>query len=62
MNRTLAQKKALQVLVEAGAKVAYLGYNPTTVSGTPEVTAIANGWVQYYREATTNLVEVIYTK
>ena len=61
-NFNLTQKQALESLVEAGAKVSTVAYNPNTVVGDPEATAISNGWVEYYREATANLVEVIYTK
>ena len=62
MNLSLAQKQTLQALVEAGAQCSTVAYNPNTVVGSPEVTAVAAGWVQWYREATANLVEVIYTK
>jgi hypothetical protein len=61
-NFTSANKHTLETLVEAGTKVAFVGYNPATVVGTPEATAVGQGWSQYYREATANLVEVIYTK
>lgn len=61
-NFDLANKTALQALVEAGAKVSTVVYDPNTVVGTPEADALADGWIQYYREATANLVEVIYTK
>ena len=61
-NFTLVDKQALEALIEAGAQVATVAYNPTTVVGTPEADALASGWVQYYREATATLVEVIYTK
>jgi hypothetical protein len=62
MNMSEAQKKALQVLVEGGAEVSTVAYNPNTVVGTPEANAISNGWVQFQREATANLVEVVYTR
>lgn len=72
MNLTLGQKQAIQALVEAGAEVATVAYNPTTVfkrdgagaevTGTPEADAVAAGWVQYIREATATWVEVIYTR
>lgn len=61
-NFTLANKQSLQVLVEAGAEVATVAYNPNTVVGTPEADAVADGWVQFYREATATLVEAIYTR
>ena len=62
MNLTLGQKQALQALVEAGAEVATVAYDPVTVVGTPEADAIANGWVQWNRQATPTLIEVIYTR
>jgi hypothetical protein len=62
VNLSLAQKQTLQALVEAGAQCATIAYNPTTVTGTPEADAVTAGWVQWYREASANLVEVIYTK
>jgi hypothetical protein len=61
-NMNLAQKLALEALVEAGAEVSTVAYNPNTVVGNPEAAAIAAGWVQYYVESTANLVEVIYTR
>lgn len=61
-NFTLAMKQALQVEVEGGKKVSEVAYNPNTVIGDPEGDAILAGWTQYYREASANLVEVIYTK
>lgn len=59
---TQEQKAALQALVEAGAEVATVAYNPNTVVGDPEATAIAAGWKEFQREDTANLVEVIYTR
>jgi hypothetical protein len=62
-NFTLQNKLDLQVIVEAGAQVVTVAYNPNTLTGTnPETAAIADGWTQFYREATLNLVEAIYTK
>ena len=61
-NFTLANKQALQVLVEAGAEVSTVAYDPTTVTGTPEADAVADGWVQFYKESSPRLVEVIYTR
>ena len=61
-NFTLADKQALEAIVETGVQVSEVAYNPTTVVGSPEAAAIAAGWVQYYREATATLVEVIYTR
>jgi hypothetical protein len=62
MDMTLQQKLALQQLVQTGKQVSKVAYNPTTVTGNPEQAALAAGWVQYYRQDTPNLVEVIYTK
>lgn len=59
---TEEQKEALQVIVEAGAEVATVAYNPSIVVGDPEGAATAAGWAQYMREDTANLVEVIYTR
>jgi hypothetical protein len=64
-NFTLADKQALEALVEGGTKVYEVAYNPNVVgigggTSTPEADAIAAGLTQYYREATANLVEVIY--
>lgn len=63
MNLTLVQKQALDDLVTGGVEAYFLSYDPTA-PGTAalEANAVADGYVQYYREATTNLVEVIYTK
>lgn len=62
MNMTLLQKQALQALVEAGAEVATVAYNPVTVVGTPEANAIADGWTEFQRADTATLVEVVYTR
>ena len=62
MNMSEAQKVALQALVEAGAQVAEVAYDPSTVVGDPEGDAVAAGWGLYMREDTATLVEVIYTK
>ncbi len=62
MNMTQAQKEALQSLVEGGAEVATIAYNPGLVIGTPEADAIADGWVLFQREDTANLIEVVYTR
>lgn len=42
MNMSQAQKEALQVLVEGGAEVATVAYNPGLVVGDPEGDAV--GW------------------
>lgn len=62
MDMTLAQKQALQQIVESGSAVATVAYNPNTVTVDPESDAIAAGWIEYTRQDSTNLVEVIYTK
>jgi hypothetical protein len=62
MNMTQSQMEALQAIVEAGAEVATVAYNPNTVTGDPEADALADGWSEYLREDTANLVEVIYTR
>jgi hypothetical protein len=62
MNMTLAQKQALQALVEAGAEVATVAYDPSNVVGDPEASAIADGWVVFQREDSATLVEVVYTR
>jgi hypothetical protein len=62
MNFTPANAATLNTMAQAGKHVAGVVYNPTTVTGTPEADAIAAGWVQYYKESTAMLVEVIYTK
>lgn len=59
-NFTEDQKEALQELVEEGAQVSFVAYNPNTVDGDPEQDAEDAGWFEYYREDTDNLVEVIY--
>lgn len=61
-NFTENDKEDLETVVEGGAEVAYVAYNPNTVTGDPEGDALADGWVEYYREDTANLVEVIYTR
>jgi hypothetical protein len=61
-NFTLADKQALEAFLATGYTCAEVAYNPNTVVGNPEATAVAAGWTQYYREASASLVEVIYTK
>jgi len=61
-NFTLAQKKALELIVEAGHQVVTVAYDPTVNVGTPEADALAAGFSEYYRESTPHLIEVIYTK
>jgi len=61
-NFTLVQKQALKALVEAGAKVVTVAYDPTIVVGTPEADALAAGFIEFYREDTLTLREIIYTK
>lgn len=62
MDMTLAQKQALQSLVEGGKKVISIAYDPNTVSGDPEAAPIAQGYIQFQRQVETNLIEVVYTK
>ena len=63
-NFSLADKQALEALVEAGAKVSTVAYYTDTVVGDPEADALAAGWTQYYKEHAkgSTLIEVIYTK
>lgn len=61
-NLTLAQKQYLETVSEDGGEVLTIAYNPAQVSYDPEAAAKASGFTEYYREDTTNLVEVIYTK
>jgi hypothetical protein len=62
-NFTLADKQALQTFLQAGNQVAEVAYDPGTVQGgNPETAALANGWVQYYKEVNPGLTEVIYTR
>lgn len=61
-NMTLLDKQNLQTLVEAGAEVVTVAYNPLTVLGDPEQDALDAGFTEFYREDTVNLVEVVYTK
>ena len=60
-NFTLVLKKALEVIVEGGAQVVSVGYDPT-LSINPELGALAQGFIEFYREDTPTLIEVIYTK
>ncbi len=62
INFTQQDKEDLQILVEAGAKVSTLSYNPNTVVGDPETDALNAGWEVFYREDTADRVEIIYTK
>ena len=62
MNMSQAQKEALQALVEAGAEVATVAYDPGTVVGDPEGDATSAGWVEFQREDAANLIEVVYTR
>lgn len=56
-NFTLAQKQALEALVEAGTKVEYQSYDPTMgPAPTPPV-----GFSVYYQESAPTAVETIYT-
>lgn len=62
-NFNLAQKEALADLITGGVEPYFLSYDPTEDgTETLEADAIAAGYVEYYREDTANLVEIIYTK
>jgi len=61
-NFTLAQKQYLETQLESGHQVIYVAYNPATIVGTPEQNATSAGFVEYYRESSATLVEIIYTK
>ncbi len=64
---TLLQiKQALEAYCLTGGKVYEVAYDPFTVgvaggTSTPEADAVAAGLILYYREATPNLIEAIYT-
>jgi hypothetical protein len=65
-NFTLAMKQTLLTYCNGGGKVFSIAYDPVTVgtlggSATPEADAIASGLIQWYKESTPRLVEVIYT-
>lgn len=62
MDMTLSQKQALQSIVEAGAEVATVVYNPNTVDGDPEAAAVSAGWTEFTRASSANIEEVIYTR
>lgn len=55
---TLAQKKALQTIVESGKKVWTVAYNPTMMSQT---TPPPNSSV-FHTNNTANLIEIIYVE
>jgi hypothetical protein len=62
-NFTEQDKKDLQTYIETnGRDVSTVAYDTSTIVGNPEAGAIADGWVQYYKETNGTLVEVIYTK
>jgi hypothetical protein len=61
-NLTLADKQILETYCASGGKVYEVAYDPTVIgSYTPEANAIANGLIQWYKESSPNLIEVIYT-
>lgn len=62
MEMSLAEKQALQVLVEGGAEVATIAFNPNTVIGDPEGDALADGWGQFQAATSANLTEIIFTR
>jgi hypothetical protein len=55
-NFTLNDKLALQALIEGGQQVSFVSYDPTVTAPS----ALDPIWVEYYREDTVNLVEIIY--
>ncbi len=63
-NFTLADKQALETYLQTSkSQVAEVAYDPGTVQGgNPETAAVADGWVQYYKEVNPGLTEVIYTR
>lgn len=62
MEMSLAQKEALQALVEGGAEVATIAFNPNTVIGDPEGDALGDSWVQFQAANSANLTEIIFTR
>jgi hypothetical protein len=62
MDMSEDQKQTLETIVEGGAEVSTVAYNPSSVTGDPEGDAISTGWVQYARQASASLVEVVYTR
>lgn len=62
MTLTQAEKQRLEdAASDSGTKIWHLAYNPVTTVGDPEGDAIASGKIQFKREASATLVEVIYT-
>jgi hypothetical protein len=59
-NLTLSQKEELASFEAQGRRVFTVAYDPTTVVGTPDDDALAQGLTEYYREETAHLIEVIY--
>jgi endo-alpha-1,4-polygalactosaminidase (GH114 family) len=57
-NFSLLQKQQLETICEAGGQVYTVAYNPTTPGAPP---APPTGLVEFYRETTSTLVEIIYT-
>lgn len=58
-NLTLEQKQQLETMAKAGKRIVSVAYDPTTVNGNPEDSAI--GLIEFYRETSARLVEVIFT-
>lgn len=56
-NFTLSQKQQLDNLTATGVEVFYVGYDPTVT--TPPT--VDSSFTEFYRETSTNLVEIIYT-
>ena len=61
LNFTEEQKQILADAAATGAKISFVSYNPTTTVGDPELAATSAGFVEYYRETSATLVEIIYT-
>lgn len=61
-NLTLADKQNLESLIASGSQVATIAYNPLTTDSSSETAALADGWIELYRESTPTLIEVIYGK
>lgn len=58
-NFTLEQKFQLKDLVEAGAVVTTVAYNPHTIDVIPSA---PEGFTVFYREDSAELTEIIYLK
>lgn len=61
-NFTEEQKEELAELAEQDFVSYFLAYDPNNVDGDPEQDALDQGYVEFYREETANLIEIIYTR